>query len=87
MKYETEINGQTVSLELEEKDGRVSAIIDGRLYELEVIRPEAGVYQLLVGDKVYEARVSASESKALNINLRGKLFVDEGPKHPCIALR
>jgi biotin carboxyl carrier protein len=75
MKYEAEINGQTLSLELEEIDAHISVVIDSRSYDLEVLCPEAGVYQLLVGDKVYEARVSASESShTLKINLRGQLF-------------
>lgn len=74
MKYETEINGQMLSLELEEKDERVSVVIDQRRYELEVVRPEAGVYLLLVGNNVYEARVSSSENNALKINLRGRRF-------------
>jgi biotin carboxyl carrier protein len=74
MKYEAEIDGQTLSLELEERDGRVSVVMDGRLYEVEVVRPEAGVYQLFVGDKVYEARVSSVDGETLKINLRGRLF-------------
>ncbi len=76
MKYEAEINGQMLSLEFEEKDGRLSVVVDKRLYNLEVVRPEAGVYQLFAGDKVYEALVSSSDSEnnALKINLRGKLF-------------
>jgi biotin carboxyl carrier protein len=74
MKYEVEINGQSVSLELEEKDGRVSAIIDARRLAAEVLRPEDGLYQLFVGNKVYEARVSNGAPPAVTINLRGKLF-------------
>jgi biotin carboxyl carrier protein len=74
MKYEAEIDGQTVGLDLEEKDGRLSVVIEERLYDVEVVRPEPGVYQLFVGDKVYEARVSSSDTNSLKINLRGKLF-------------
>lgn len=74
MKYEAEIDGHPLSLELEESDGKVSVVIDGRSYALEVVRPEAGVYQLFVGDKVYEARVSSGDKDALQINLRGRLF-------------
>jgi biotin carboxyl carrier protein len=74
MKYEAEIDGQNLSLELEERDGRLSVVMEGRLYEVEVVRPEAGVYQLFVGDRVYEARVSSVDGEALKINLRGRLF-------------
>ena len=74
MKYEAEINGQTVHLELEEKDGRVAVVIDERRYDLQVVRPEEGVYQFFVGDKVFEARVANAKNQALEINLRGKPF-------------
>jgi biotin carboxyl carrier protein len=74
MKYEAEIDGQTINLELEEKPGRLAIVIEERLYDVEVVRPEPGVYQLFIGDKVYEARVSSSDNNSLKVNLRGKLF-------------
>ena len=42
MRYEAEIDGRQVSIELEERDGRISAKIGGRDYDLEVMRPEEG---------------------------------------------
>jgi biotin carboxyl carrier protein len=74
MKYEAEIDGQPVNLEFDERDGKAFVSIDGRSYEVAVVRPEPEVYQLFVGDKVYEARVSSAENELLNINLRGRLF-------------
>jgi biotin carboxyl carrier protein len=74
MKYEAEINGQTLHLELEEQDGRISVVLDERRYDLEVLRPEEGVYQFFLGHQVYEARVSNGEKSSLKINLRGELF-------------
>ena len=73
MKYEAEIDGQKVNLDVDERDGRIMAAIDERRYEVEVQRPEAGVYLLFDGDKVYEARVSPLDG-GLKIKLRGKSY-------------
>ena len=74
MKYEAEINGQRLNLEIEERNGHIAATIDERRYEVEVLRPEAGVYLLFDGDKVYEAQVSSPEKGGLQIKLRGKTY-------------
>ena len=74
MKYEAKIDGQPISLELDERDGRVSARVGERDYEVKVERPEAGVYLLFVGEKIYEVRVSAAEKGSLHIAVRGKSF-------------
>jgi biotin carboxyl carrier protein len=73
MKYEAEIDGKTLALELDERDGQISATVDGRPYEIGGARPEEGAYLLFVGDTVYEARVS-SATNALQVSLRGKTF-------------
>ena len=74
MKYEAEIDGQKVNLDLDERDGRITAAIDERRYEVEVLRPEAGIYLLFAGDKVYEARVASPDSGILQVKLRGKSY-------------
>ena len=74
MKYEAEIDGQTINLEWQERDGRIAVVIEERCYDVEVVRPEEGVYQLLIGNQVYEARVSEAENDCLRVNLRGTLF-------------
>src|ERR1044072_3923456 len=74
MRYEAEIDGQPISLELDEKDGRVSARVGEGQYDLEVERPEDGVYLLLAGDKVYEVRVSIPQKGSLEVALRGQTF-------------
>ncbi|MEW6127191.1 MAG: acetyl-CoA carboxylase biotin carboxyl carrier protein subunit [Acidobacteriota bacterium] len=74
MKYETEIDSQAISLELNEQDGRVFAKIGERNYEIEVGYPEDGVYLLFVGDKIYEARVADGDNQSLKVSLRGKNF-------------
>lgn len=74
MKYQTEIDNQPISLELEEKDGRISAKIGERDYDVEVAHPENGVYLLFVGDRIYEARVADGENQSMTVSLRGKTF-------------
>lgn len=74
MKYEAEIDGRHVSVELEQRDGRFFAVIDRRSYDVEVLRPEAGVYLILAGGLVYEARVWPAGSNSLCVKLRGQVF-------------
>lgn len=74
MKYEAEIDGRPVSVELEQHGGRVSATIDGRDYELEVILPEEGAYLIFVGEQVYDARAWHEGANSLRVKLRDRLF-------------
>ena len=74
MKYEVEIDGRQINLELEQRDRRVSAIVEGRGYELEVLCPERGVYLIFAGECVYEACVWRSESDSLTVKLRDSVF-------------
>ncbi len=74
MKYETELNGQTVNLELDERDGRITAAFAERRYEVEVLQPEAGIYLLFNGNEVYEARVASADTSAVQVKLRGKTY-------------
>ncbi|HEX8087223.1 MAG TPA: biotin/lipoyl-containing protein [Blastocatellia bacterium] len=74
MKYEAEIDGRTVSVELEQREGRVWATIDGRDYEMEVILPEEGAYLIFVGEQVYDARAWYEGANSLRVKLRDRLF-------------
>jgi biotin carboxyl carrier protein len=74
MKYEAEIDGRQVTIELEERDGRVTAKVGERSYEVEVTRPEEGAYLIFIGERVYEADAWPEGSGALRINLRGRTF-------------
>lgn len=74
MKYEAEIEGRQVAVELNEKEGRVSAVVEDRRYEVSVLRPEQGVYLIFDGDSVYEARVWSSQAGSLSIKLRNRVF-------------
>ncbi|HKY06218.1 MAG TPA: acetyl-CoA carboxylase biotin carboxyl carrier protein subunit, partial [Blastocatellia bacterium] len=74
MKYEAEIDGRQIVVELNEKEGEISATVEDRMHALKVLRPEEGVYLLLEGDRVYEARVWDSPSGSLNVKLRDRVF-------------
>jgi biotin carboxyl carrier protein len=74
MKYELEIQGQPVIVELEQRDGRVAARVGSNDYDVEVYSPEEGVYVLLAGDRVYQTRVWAPEPSLLNVKIDGHSF-------------
>jgi biotin carboxyl carrier protein len=74
MKYKAEIAGQSVSIELEERDGRVFAAVEQHRYDLGVVNPENGLYVIFHGDRVYEARVWTRERNSLQVKLRGSLI-------------
>ncbi|MER3427595.1 MAG: acetyl-CoA carboxylase biotin carboxyl carrier protein subunit [Pyrinomonas sp.] len=76
MKLLTEIEGEQRTLDLEGDGERLKVELDGRLYEIEVRRPEAGIYLLLVAGRVYECRVRA-EAEAPNdyrVHIRGRSY-------------
>jgi len=75
MKYDAEIDGRAVTVELEQRDGRVSAKVGERAYEVEVTRPETGVYLLFHGDQIYEVRLWSEANQTLRVNLRDRRFV------------
>jgi len=74
MKYEAEIEGRQVAVELNEREGRVSAVVEDRSYEVSVLRPEQGVYLIFDGDRVYEVRVWPGEAGTLSVKLRNRVF-------------
>jgi biotin carboxyl carrier protein len=74
MRYEVEIHGRQVTIELEQRNGRVQARVGPRDYDIEVVSPDEGVYNVLAGDRVYEARVWAPEPNSLNVTIGGHLF-------------
>ena len=74
MKYEAEIDGRPAAIELEQSNGRVTARVGERSYEVEVIHLGEGAYLIFAGDRVYEAMAWPDGSGALHINLRGRAF-------------
>lgn len=74
MKYEAEIDGHQISLEVEQRGGRVFATIGGRSYDLDVQNPEAGVFLMFLGSEIHEARVWADDPDAVRVKLGSRLF-------------
>lgn len=74
MRYEADIDGHQISLEVEQRNGRVVATIAQRKYDLEVSSPEPGVYLMFLGDNVHEARVWSANSSSLRITLGSRAF-------------
>jgi biotin carboxyl carrier protein len=80
MKYEAEIDGDRAIIDLEERDGHIVASVNERRYEIDVLRPEAGVFLVLEGNAVYEARVSSGSTRAhgdaglFSVELKGRVF-------------
>lgn len=74
MKYEVEIEGRPVTVEIDQRDSILKAIVDGRVYQLNVASPEGGVYTFLQDDTVYEARVFEFGQDSLRVEMKGRLF-------------
>jgi len=74
MKYEIEIDGQHLAMELAQRNGHINAAVGPRSYDAEVVSPEEGVYLIFVGEDVYEARVSPAEHSTLRVRLRNHVF-------------
>lgn len=73
MRYEAEIQGQKVTVELEQVAERVSARVGNRDYSLEVFSPEEGVYTFLNGDRVYEAQVTALNEASMRVQIGSRV--------------
>jgi biotin carboxyl carrier protein len=74
MKYEAEILGQRVSVELEKSEERIVARVGTHDYNLEYFCPEEGVYTFLAGNRVYEAHVSALDETSLRVQIGSRVF-------------
>jgi biotin carboxyl carrier protein len=88
MKYEVEIQGRELSIELEQRNGRVQARLGERDYDFEVLSPEDGIYTFLLGDRVYEVNVWASEPNSLRVRIGNNSFltkiIDRKQRRPTI---
>jgi len=74
MKYEAEVDGEVLTIEIEEKDSVLEARVGGRAYELELARPEEGIFSFLNHDRVYEARVFDFGRDSLRVEIKGRQF-------------
>jgi biotin carboxyl carrier protein len=72
MKLTAELAGEKHQLEMTRDGERVSASVDGRLYELDAREQGAGVYLLLAGNRVFECRVDQSGAQ------RGRMEIHVG---------
>ena len=59
MKFIAETDGNKHDVEIVREDGRVTASVDGRQYDLEASEPESGVFLLKKDGSIYEAFVSS----------------------------
>jgi len=75
MRFEMEVDGRLCSLDLDERDGAVVANVDNRGYDVQVLRPEPGVYVFVLGSDVYEARVWQSEPGSFRVQVRDRSFL------------
>ncbi len=66
MKLQAKINGESHEVEFSDADGKVTASVDGREYELELAQPEPDVFALRNGNKMLEAYVSP-DGKAVSL--------------------
>jgi biotin carboxyl carrier protein len=75
MKYEAEIDGRQVMIELEQRGGSLRALVGDRSYEAEVLRlEEEGAYLIIVGERIFEARTWSDPSGFLRVKVRDRLF-------------
>ena len=74
MKYEGEIQGEKVGVELEQVAKRVTARIGARDYDLAFFSPEEGIYTFLNGDRVYEAQVTALDETSMRVQIGSRVI-------------
>lgn len=82
MRFNAEIDGEKIALEVKREGGRVTGEVGGRLYELEARDLGAGVYLLIHDGRVYECRVETEPSAAA----RGALRVSVGAREYGVRL-
>ena len=69
MKLQARIDDTDYEFEIRESDGKLSANINGREYELESSEPEPNVFLFKESGKVYQAFVSPSSGSALQVRV------------------
>ena len=76
MKLKTLIGECEQDLTLKVKDGRVSAEIGDRVYELRVSEPQPDCYLFLLNTEVHECRVSerAKSKETFDVSVRGRSY-------------
>ena len=69
MKLKAEIGGEAREVEIVRDGDRLSAVVDGRTYDLELGEPLPGVYLFKNEGKVTEASVLVSSGDNTNVRL------------------
>ncbi len=73
MKLKAQIGDREEDLVVKREDGRVSAEIGGRVYDLGVREPQPDRYLFFLNTEVHECRVSRSK-ETYNVNVRGRSY-------------
>ena len=75
MKLKALIGDREEEIVIKVADGRVSAEVGGRVYELEVREPEPDSYLFFFEHNVHECRVSERQAKeTFEVNIRGRRY-------------
>ncbi|MGH9881645.1 MAG: biotin/lipoyl-containing protein, partial [Pyrinomonadaceae bacterium] len=76
MKLEAQLLDQNHDLNIESREGRLVARIDGRAYDLEVRELAAGEYLLVDGSELYDCYVGtlAKQPQVFEVHLRGSSY-------------
>lgn len=76
MKLKAQIGDREEELNVKVEDGRVTAEIGDRVYELELREPAPDTYLLLLGAEVHECRVNrrAASKEVFDVDIRGRSY-------------
>jgi biotin carboxyl carrier protein len=74
MKLTVQINGGPLDVDVTVEDGRATAFVGDRVYELEVSEPEKGTYLFKHKGRVLEAGITAGTSGGYDINVNRSSF-------------
>jgi biotin carboxyl carrier protein len=74
MKYEAEIRGNKISVEVEQAAERITARVGTRDYKLEFFSPEEGIYTFLDGDRVYEVQVTPLAEGTMRVQIGSRVI-------------
>jgi biotin carboxyl carrier protein len=76
MKYEVEIAGRTLQIDLEQSEDLIKATINDRLYEAALLNPEENVYTLLIDGRVFEFTVEPGvDANSLTVYNRDQILI------------
>ncbi|MEJ7624604.1 MAG: biotin/lipoyl-containing protein [Pyrinomonadaceae bacterium] len=72
MKLRATFGDERAEIELSRTNDIVSAIVDGRSYEMEVFEPEDNVFVIKIDNKIHRASVSHFREGTFIVNTRGR---------------